>query len=523
MPFLYEIVKIIFQAASSCFYASFDVRGTENIPEDQPTILCFNHGNSLGDPVVLISCFPSFICFCAKHTLWKAPGFGHLVRASGALPIFRKKDQSVSGNDKSRVEFNAATFSAVYQALQENKTVAFAPEGISKFLSYAAKFRSGVGFIALETLMSADQEDFTVNILPTCMTFTHREKFRSDVLVRYLKPIRVNKKYLEKNGFSLEDLKNAEKKKTVAFKIKEDLEKEFHEYLISSPDWESVKLAIAATRVHRPLGTLMSLSRYILILKGWLELIKSQRTQEKETPLVMHLRDYQNILDKLRLKDERFNRLMNGKKMRSTLKVFLITIYRSFVALSLFILCAPGLALWSPVWFLLKKNERYLLSKGETWVDSLAEHKMMYGFFGLVGVLGLVWINKISIPLTIIYLWFTVRAYEEMVACVRSLAGVLRLWWFNLKDPKQIEAVVEARRKLKQLIGEELAKKRFSSRVREEILAETDMKDDIYKLDPPEIEQKHSNWQNFNIFRRRKKDWNELLRLSDYCTMDYVE
>jgi glycerol-3-phosphate O-acyltransferase/dihydroxyacetone phosphate acyltransferase len=80
----------------------------------------------------------------------------------------------------------------------------FAPEGVSRFLPYMCRpFKTGVARIAYETVhrnMSTNP-DFSVKILPTGITFTHREKFRSDVLIMYQKPIVVDKTWME--GLSL--------------------------------------------------------------------------------------------------------------------------------------------------------------------------------------------------------------------------------------------------------------------------------------------------------------------------------
>jgi 1-acyl-sn-glycerol-3-phosphate acyltransferase len=52
----YSFVRRLFRICSLAFYARVQVRGRESMPAaGEPTILCFNHGNSLGDSVILIS------------------------------------------------------------------------------------------------------------------------------------------------------------------------------------------------------------------------------------------------------------------------------------------------------------------------------------------------------------------------------------------------------------------------------------------------------------------------------------
>ena len=79
--------------------------------------------------------------------------------------------------------------------------------------------------------------------------------------------------------------------------------------------------------------------------------------------------------------------------------------------------------------------------------------------------------------------------------------------------------ILEQRKKVKALVSE--CVHFFPQHTAERLLKETgelvtEMQDDGSVRRP-------RWWTNFNPFRRRKKDWNEVLRLSDYCTMNYVE
>ena len=73
-PPVYCVIRHIFRAVSSVFYATTECHGVENVPADgDPTILCFNHGNGLADPLVLISKTPRVLRMCAKDSLWSVP------------------------------------------------------------------------------------------------------------------------------------------------------------------------------------------------------------------------------------------------------------------------------------------------------------------------------------------------------------------------------------------------------------------------------------------------------------------
>jgi 1-acyl-sn-glycerol-3-phosphate acyltransferase len=71
---LYDVIRQMFRAVAAVFYATTETHGLESFPPaGAPTILCFNHGNGLGDPVVLIRKTPRMVRFCAKDALWKTP------------------------------------------------------------------------------------------------------------------------------------------------------------------------------------------------------------------------------------------------------------------------------------------------------------------------------------------------------------------------------------------------------------------------------------------------------------------
>jgi len=521
---VYHVIKFVFWVGANTFYSSFDVRGEENVPpEGEATLLCFNHGNSLTDSVVLIGRMPRVVRFCAKNTLWEMPFMNHFVRGSGAVPVYRRREHG----DKA-VEFNVATFSAVYDALENGNCVGFSPEGVSSFRSYHVKFKDGVGHIALQTVENAvkkGREDFTIKILPAVMAWTHREKFRSDVMLRFRPPVVVDKSWLEKYPT----------RKVAAKELVRLVEEEFHENMISAPNWKTIKLAITATRIQRPLGTFMSLSTYMYFLRGWVEIFKMDMTTEipleesrklgSRVPQAQRpsmtiqdiwntLDQYQSLLDLVKVKDERIRRVEITGQRPGFLGCIRIISYRLILCIILFAIAGPGLLIWSPIWFLIKRKERDLLDKGAGWVDSVAENKMLVGF---LAVLTLIVLTNVFAPFVLMYLWLTMRLYEEAVASARSIFGIFRI---TMVSDDVLRQMIDLRKQAENdvLIGAALFPRSSAERIKEEC------GDNIYDNKTDEdINKRPRWWTNFDPMRRRKKDWNELLRLSDYCTMDYVE
>jgi glycerol-3-phosphate O-acyltransferase/dihydroxyacetone phosphate acyltransferase len=132
IPILYRGIRQWFRGCAAGFYATTEVHGLLNMPPPgSPTILCFNHGNGLADPLVIIRKTPRMVRFCAKDTLWSIPVMKYFVRNSGAVPVYRAREHG----DKAR-DMNLEVFAKVIGGLREGDCIGFAPEGVSRFLPY---------------------------------------------------------------------------------------------------------------------------------------------------------------------------------------------------------------------------------------------------------------------------------------------------------------------------------------------------------------------------------------------------
>lgn len=123
---------------------------------------------------------------------------GVFIRNSGAVPVYRNKEHG----DKAK-ELNLEVFKTVIGALRDGDCLGFAPEGVSRFLPYMEQpLKTGVARIVLDAVQGAAASgdvSFAVNIIPVGLTFTHREKFRSDLCIRYCSPMRIDSAYLARH------------------------------------------------------------------------------------------------------------------------------------------------------------------------------------------------------------------------------------------------------------------------------------------------------------------------------------
>ena len=106
-------------------------------PHTGPVLFVANHPNSIVDAMVVAASVGRPIRFLAKATLFDEPGLGALVRAGGAIPVYRRQD------DPALTDRNARVFEAVHEALAEGDAVGIFPEGLSHSEPSLAALRTG--------------------------------------------------------------------------------------------------------------------------------------------------------------------------------------------------------------------------------------------------------------------------------------------------------------------------------------------------------------------------------------------
>ncbi|MGQ0482349.1 MAG: lysophospholipid acyltransferase family protein [Pseudonocardia sp.] len=95
------------------------VQGMDHVPATGPALIVANHISYL-DPVfsmVFVHRARRVPRFLAKHTLWKVPVFGNVLRGSGQIPVYR---ESMDAQRSLR---------AGIEALADDKVVVIYPEG----------------------------------------------------------------------------------------------------------------------------------------------------------------------------------------------------------------------------------------------------------------------------------------------------------------------------------------------------------------------------------------------------------
>ena len=139
-----------------------------------PVLLVANHPNSLLDPTLVIAAGSRPVRFLAKAPLFRDRKIGWLVKAAGAIPVYRKAD------DPSQMSKNEDVFREVIDVLRSGAVVGIFPEGISHSDPGIAQLKTGAARIALG---AAAQLGYAISIVPVGLSFRAKEIFRSDAYV----------------------------------------------------------------------------------------------------------------------------------------------------------------------------------------------------------------------------------------------------------------------------------------------------------------------------------------------------
>ncbi|KAF9956515.1 hypothetical protein BGZ70_009848 [Mortierella alpina] len=547
-PKMYRAIRFFFKMCLHSFYGHVEVEGIENIaPNNYPAILVANHSNSLTDAIAILSTVPSksrsMIRMTAKDTFWHKPGvFNYVIKNAGTVPIKRRKDY-----DNQKVD-NGDAMGALIDTLGAGSCVCMFPEGISRYHPQLAPFKAGVAMIASDTLSRfQDTPDFSLTLMTASINYLHREKFRSDVLVTFHAPIVLTPQQ-DSKLFSTDP----EVKKEAIRKLTELLEGTVRSTLLDAQDWQTVRVGHVARKLYAgDLGTRISLGQYVRLTRKFVTAFSQHKqeggaiesehygqeehgddaqkngdsldmrhpermdtaTLKKIDELSRDLAEYQDQLEFYHLKDYRI------KQGKPSVKILVGRLFQRFLlACVLSTICIPGLFLWAPVFIAVKYKERQLRRKGplEDNLDEIAQYKLMISTFFLPLIWGF-WILMtlpialFSAPGIVVLMWLTIRWLEDLIHNAKSMLSLLRLL-FMTKDT--MYSLRDHRRELAQRVHDFAVEHLKLPEDPEDLVKENKTK----KVDSGWMGKLSGSY--FSIKRRRRKDWNEVMRLHDVSHYD---
>ncbi|KZT21420.1 hypothetical protein NEOLEDRAFT_1073436 [Neolentinus lepideus HHB14362 ss-1] len=530
-PWSYFLIRLLFKFALKIFYGTIVVENADYVPKTgEPCVVCANHSNSLTDALLLVTSVPqrrrNMLRLTAKSTQFGKKTFtSWLIESAGTVPIKRRKDFGGQAVD------NVMVMGHLMDALELGDAVCFFPEGASRFHPTIAPLKTGVARLVSDVLSrNRHNPDFEISILNCSITYMHRQHWRSDVLVTFHPPMR----FTPKNNPELLD--------PVEYGDIRMLTARMHQQISSgtldSPSWDLVRTSKLAARMYAPLGTRMSLGDYVRVARTFLDAFKltavtanrdangsttassseSEKTEmrveiQELGKLRQDLKAYQDALSKWGVKDDRIRIPLS----RSTIlrRIFIRLSWTLFLGL----ISIPGLVLWCPIFittYIAVRNFKKTGPIWDTW-DEIAQYKLVYGLIsGLCVYFGTILVTLPIAPITAVVvpmvMWMALRWMEDAVSAFRAVAALARLLLVRDRTLAEIGAV---RKDLYERV----------TKLAERLGLPQDPERSFSESGGREKGRVRGRWESrakyFSIRRRRKRDWNETLRL--YDQVDYPE
>ncbi|KAH9895173.1 hypothetical protein C8Q73DRAFT_759590 [Cubamyces lactineus] len=526
-PWSYLFIRLLFKFVLKIFYGTIVVENVDLIPpRGTPCIVCANHSNSLTDALLLVTSIPSrkrnLLRLTAKATQFGRKTFtSWLIESAGTVPIKRRKDY---GND---AVDNSDAMQYLMEALELGDAVCLFPEGMSRYHPTIAPLKTGVARLVSDVLSRNKHDpDFEIDVLTCSITYMHRQHFRSDVLVTFHPPM----KFTPKNNPELLAPVDYNEVRVLTAKLQQQISSG----TLDAPSWRLIRIAKLAARMYAPLGTTMSLGDYVRVVRTFLEAFKLaesprvepssdgeapspeqvQREDQKIVQLGNDLKEYQDQLSRWGIKDDRIRRPLARP----------VILYRIVVRLiwSLFLITIslPGLLLWLPIFITSFIAVHQFKRTGPVWdtYDEIAQYKLTYGLVSFVCVylvamlatFPVALLTAVAVPVA---MWMSLRWMEDAVSAFRAFVSLVRLLWIGKPALRRMR---ERRADL-------------YTRVMELAVGTLGLPDEPEKyfaeVGGREKGRVRGRWASkakyFSVRRRRKRDWNETLRL--YDQVDYPD
>lgn len=173
-----RILWVVARLVAAGLFQSLEVQGR---PTNRagPRLVISNHFNGLVDVVLLIAALGEYPQFLAKSSLFDRLPSRLLLKAVGAIPVYRPMDGADGAN-------NVGSFDQVYEAWEKGRTIAIFPEGTVAEEERLQPLRTGAARMALGAVQRGIDQ---LAVIPVGITYMDKAATRSRGLVEIGQPI----------------------------------------------------------------------------------------------------------------------------------------------------------------------------------------------------------------------------------------------------------------------------------------------------------------------------------------------
>lgn len=201
--FGYEFVKSIVHFLYPKFFRQTEIRGLENVPENEPLIFAGNHQNGVMDPVAIILYQKAPIVYMGRADIFKSQLNRVLLRFIKVTPVYRIRDgfENLTKNDQQIKE--------AIDVLLDCKRLGVMPEGNHGEHHKLRPLVKGLFRIGYQAEILLENKAH-VKIIPVGIDYNFYQHSGSDMVITYGKPIEIKDflpVYLENPAVGLNTLR----------------------------------------------------------------------------------------------------------------------------------------------------------------------------------------------------------------------------------------------------------------------------------------------------------------------------
>lgn len=187
----YVRIRHINRALMETWFREISLVDIDTLPDEGGILFTTWHPGGLIDPMLMMAALPGNLTFAAKHTLFKVPIMGRIIRMAGAKPVHRAQDSSnVDESEGNRSAKNSNLIESLGDAVAMGGRVAIFPEGVSHLEAHPVRLRTGAARILLHAIRKANAEgQARPNVVPLGLHYSDQHRFRERVSLQVNSPL----------------------------------------------------------------------------------------------------------------------------------------------------------------------------------------------------------------------------------------------------------------------------------------------------------------------------------------------
>jgi 1-acyl-sn-glycerol-3-phosphate acyltransferase len=318
------------------FFRRVEVTGLGNLPETGGGIFIAWHPNALVDGALILSQFPGRIVIGARHGLFRWPILGSLMRAFGAVPVYRRGDAPADA-DESRRDANEKSIHAMAESVASGAFALLFPEGQSHDEPFPTELRTGAARLYYRARELAAEEGYAPVIVPVGLHYDRKHLFGSSALVSFHPPLSLSSE-LESPPREGE---SEETKRSRYRALTDELERALREVVHATESWDlhhamhRARKLLRAERAHRTGASLERpdmKERVLVFSRLWAGYNDRARTHPEEVrEIVRRIQAYDADLRALGIEDHELHGGNPVLSPRKALSAFLQALLVYFV------------------------------------------------------------------------------------------------------------------------------------------------------------------------------------------------